>query len=43
MVQVRVPERTRDRLREIAKARGMSVSKLSRKVLDEFVEDQNTA
>lgn len=36
-------ERTRDRLREIAKTRGMSVSKLSRKVLDEFVEHQNTA
>jgi hypothetical protein len=38
VVQVRVSEHTRDKLRAIAKARGMSVSKLSRKVLDEFVE-----
>jgi phenylpyruvate tautomerase PptA (4-oxalocrotonate tautomerase family) len=37
VVQVRVSERTRDKLRAIAKARGMSVSKLSRTVLDEFV------
>jgi hypothetical protein len=37
VVQVRVSERTRDKLRAIAKAHGMSVSKLSRKVLDEFV------
>lgn len=37
VVQVRVSERTRDKLRAIAKARGISVSKLSRKVLDEFV------
>jgi hypothetical protein len=37
VVQVRVSEHTRDKLRAIAKARGMSVSKLSRKVLDEFV------
>ncbi|MDI3312711.1 MAG: hypothetical protein QJR12_00015 [Mycobacterium sp.] len=37
VVQVRVSEHTRDRLRAIAKARGMSVSKRSRKVLDEFV------
>jgi hypothetical protein len=37
VVQVRVSERTRDRLRAIARERGMSVSKLSRKVLDEFV------
>ena len=38
VVQVRVSERTRDQLRAIANARGVSVSKLSRKVLDEFVE-----
>jgi hypothetical protein len=38
VVQVRVSEHTRDKLRAIARARGMSVSKLSRKVLDEFVE-----
>lgn len=37
VVQVRVSENTRDKLRAIAEARGMSVSKLSRKVLDEFV------
>ena len=37
VVQVRVSEHTRDKLQAIAKARGMSVSKLSRKVLDEFV------
>ena len=37
VVQVRVSKHTRDKLRVIAKARGMSVSKLSRKVLDEFV------
>ncbi|EID16288.1 hypothetical protein MXEN_04188 [Mycobacterium xenopi RIVM700367] len=37
VVQVRVSERTRDKLRAIAKSRGMSVSKLTRKVLDEFV------
>ena len=37
VVQVRVSEHTRDKLRAIAEARGMSVSKLSRKVLDEFV------
>jgi len=43
VVQVRVSERTRDRLRTIAKARAMSVSKLSRQVLDEFVEHQTTA
>lgn len=41
VVQVRVSERTRDRLRSIAKSRGMSVSKLSRRVLDEFVERQS--
>src|SRR6516165_666349 len=33
VVQVRVSEHTRDKLRAIAKARGVSVSKLSRKVL----------
>ena len=38
VVQVRVSEHTRDKLQAIAKARAMSVSKLSRKVLDEFVE-----
>lgn len=38
VVQVRVSEQTREKLRAIAKARGMSVSKLSRKVLDQFVE-----
>jgi hypothetical protein len=37
VVQVRVSQHTRDKLRVIARARGMSVSKLSRKVLDEFV------
>lgn len=37
VVQVRVSEHTRDRLQAIAKARKMSVSKLSRKVLDDFV------
>jgi fructose-bisphosphate aldolase class 1 len=37
VVQVRVSEATRDRLQEIAAARHMSVSKLSRQVLDEFV------
>ena len=37
VVQVRVSEHTRDLLQAIAKARGISVSKLSRKVLDEFV------
>jgi predicted DNA binding CopG/RHH family protein len=43
VVQVRVSEHTRDRLRAIAESRGMSVSKLSRKVLDEFVERQTSA
>jgi phenylpyruvate tautomerase PptA (4-oxalocrotonate tautomerase family) len=38
VVQVRVSELTRDKLQAIADARGMSVSKLSRKVLDEFVK-----
>ena len=38
VVQVRVSELTRDKLQAIANARGMSVSKLSRKVLDEFVK-----
>jgi phenylpyruvate tautomerase PptA (4-oxalocrotonate tautomerase family) len=37
VVQVRVSEMTRDQLREIARSRRMSVSKLSRKVLDDFV------
>nr|WP_230981618.1 DNA-binding protein [Mycobacterium malmoense] len=38
VVQVRVSEATRDKLAAIAKARKMSVSKLSRQVLDEFVK-----
>ena len=42
VVQVRVSEQTRDKLRAIAKARGMSVSKLSRRVLDQFVEREST-
>ena len=37
VVQVRVSETTRDRLRVLAAERKMSVSKLSRKVLDDFV------
>ncbi|BBZ50574.1 hypothetical protein MHEI_22910 [Mycobacterium heidelbergense] len=37
VVQVRVSEITRTKLEAIAKARKMSVSKLSRQVLDEFV------
>lgn len=41
VVQVRVSETTRAKLQAIAKARKMSVSKLSRKVLDEFVERQS--
>jgi len=41
VVQIRVSEHTRDKLRTIAKARGMSISKLSRKVLDEFVERES--
>lgn len=43
VVQVRVSERTRDKLRAIAEAHGMSVSKLSRKVLDEFVQRDEPA
>jgi hypothetical protein len=42
VVQVRVSEHTRDKLRSIAKSRGMSVSKLSRKVLDAFVEQETS-
>src|SRR5690348_961404 len=42
VVQVRVSERTRDKLQAIAHARGMSVSKLSRKVLDEFVKRETS-
>lgn len=42
VVQVRVSERTRDKLRAIAQRRGMSVSKLSRRVLDEFVEHETS-
>jgi hypothetical protein len=33
-------QRTRDKLRAMADARGMSVSKLSRNVLDEFVKSE---
>lgn len=38
VVQVRVSEATRTKLEALAKARKMSVSKLSRQVLDEFVK-----
>lgn len=38
VVQVRVSVTTRDKLAAIAKARKMSVSKLSRQVLDDFVK-----
>ena len=38
VVQVRVSEVTRSQLEAIAKARKMSVSKLSRQVLDDFVK-----
>lgn len=41
VVQVRVSESTRQQLEAIAKARRMSVSKLSRMVLDEFVRTEN--
>jgi predicted HicB family RNase H-like nuclease len=37
IVQVRVSVTTRDKLAEIAKIQGVSVSKLIRRVLDEFV------
>jgi phenylpyruvate tautomerase PptA (4-oxalocrotonate tautomerase family) len=37
VVQVRVSETTRDKLAAIARTRRMSVSKLSRQVLDDFV------
>ncbi len=37
VVQVRVSEATQGKLKRIAEARRMSVSKLSRQVLDEFV------
>ncbi|KAA1251005.1 DNA-binding protein [Mycobacterium simiae] len=40
VVQVRVSEATRDRLATIVKARKMSISKLSRQVLDDFVKHQ---
>lgn len=42
VVQVRVSEHTRDKLQAIAKARGMSVSKLSRKVLDEVCRTRDS-
>ena len=38
VIQTRVSETTRDRLAAIAKKRQMSVSKLSRQVLDDFVD-----
>lgn len=38
VVQTRVSETTRTKLVAIAAARGMSVSKLSRQIFDEFVE-----
>ncbi|MBS9532534.1 DNA-binding protein [Mycobacterium sp. M1] len=41
VVQVRVSENTRARLQAIAEARNMSVSRLSRQVLDEFVSQQD--
>lgn len=37
VIQTRVSESTRDKLQAIATARKMSVSRLSRQVLDEFV------
>lgn len=40
VVQVRVSVTTRNRLAAIAKTRKMSVSKLSRQVLDDFVKHQ---
>lgn len=40
VVQVRVSENTRAQLRKIAAERKVSVSKLSRQVLEEFVESQ---
>lgn len=40
VVQVRVSESTRDKLQAIAAERKMSVSKLSRQVLDEFVRHE---
>lgn len=42
VVQVRVSEHTRDKLQAIAMARGMSVSKLSRKVLDEICRTRDS-
>jgi len=41
VIQTRVSETTRDKLQAIAAGRKMSVSKLSRQVLDEFVESQD--
>lgn len=40
VVQVRVSETTRDKLAHIAAERRMSVSKLSRQVLDDFVRHE---
>lgn len=41
VVQVRVSETTRDKLKAIAERRRMSVSKLSRQVLDDFVDSHD--
>lgn len=38
VVQVRVSGATKDKLRQIARERKMSVSKLSRQILDDFVD-----
>lgn len=43
VVQTRVSVVTKSRLQAIAEARGMSVSKLSRQVLDEFAERESAA
>lgn len=40
VVQIRVSNDTRDKLRSIAESRSMSVPTLSRKVLEEFVEHE---
>ncbi len=42
VIQTRVSEATRDKLRVIARNRRMSVSKLSRQVLDEFVASRDS-
>lgn len=43
LVQFRVSETTRAKLEAIAKARGISISKLSRKIIDDFVERETNA